>query len=35
VVILTSAPESSYTTLPGVVTAAANALTNLVTTTTS
>ena len=33
IVILTSAPESSCTTLPGAVTAAANALTNLVTTT--
>ena len=32
VVILTSAPESSYSTLPAVVTAAAGALTNLVTT---
>ena len=33
VAILTSAPEDSYSTLPAVVTAAANALTNLVTTT--
>ncbi|MGH3780640.1 MAG: serine hydrolase [Pseudonocardiaceae bacterium] len=33
VVVLTSAPENSYTTLPAVVTAAASALTNLLTTT--